>query len=177
MKESRTIVDRRWMRVHEQRIELPQGGEIDEFHLVEGPDWASVVAVTEANELVFVEQYRHGAGRASLELPAGVIDEGESPERAARRELLEETGHVADHWEHLLSVNTEPARHTTRAHFYVALDAQRVAEQSVEPSENITVVHLRGRAILDAIEAGTIHHGVHVGAILLAAKRGLVDLG
>lgn len=177
MKESRTIVDRKWIRVHEQRIALPHGGEIDEFHLVEGPDWASVLAVTEGGEVVFVQQYRHGARCASLELPAGVIDDGETPGVAARRELLEETGHSAERFEPLLSVNTEPSRHTTRAHFFVALDARRVAAQNVEPSENIEVVLLRGPAILDAIERGALHHGVHVGAILLAARRGLIDLG
>ena len=65
--------DRKWIRVHEQRIALPHGGEIDEFHLVEGPDWASVLAVTEAGEVVFVQQYRHGARSSSLELPAGAV--------------------------------------------------------------------------------------------------------
>lgn len=176
VKESRTVVDRKWIRVHEQRIALPHGGEIDEFHLVEGPDWSSVLAITEAGEVVFVNQYRHGVRRASLELPAGVIDDGETPEQAARRELLEETGHAAEAFVHLISVNTEPSRHTTRAHFYVALDAHRVADQAVEPSEDIEVVVLRGRQILEAIERGTLHHGVHVGAILLAAQRGLLDL-
>lgn len=174
---SRTIVDRRWMKVHEQRIALPHGGEIDEFHLLEAPDWASTLAVTEAGEVVFVRQYRHGARRASLELPAGVVDAGESPEQAARRELLEETGFASEALEPLWSVHPEPSRHTTRAHFFLAPRARRIAAQAVEPSEHIEVVVLHARSVLDAIERGEILHGVHVGALLLAARRGLLSLG
>ena len=177
VKNSRTVVDRRWLRVHEQHITLPHGGEIGEFHLIEAPDWAAVVATTEEGQVVFVEQYRHGATRASLELPAGVIDSGESASDAARRELLEETGYAADHVEPLLTVNTEPSRHTNRAHFYVARGARLVASQNVDPSENIRVVLLDPDEIMGAIERGDILHGVHVGALLLAAHRGFLKLG
>lgn len=176
VKQSRTLVDRRWLKIHEQHIVLPHGGEIDEFHLVEAPDWSSVLATTEEGQVVFVEQYRHGAARLSRELPAGVIDAGESPEAAARRELLEETGYTASTFEPLITVNTEPSRHTNRAHFFFARGARKVAEQHVDPSENIQVVLMKPDEILGAIERGLVIHGVHVGAILLAAQRGLLSL-
>jgi len=176
VKESRKVVDRRWLTVHEQRISLPHGGEIDEFHLIEAPDWVAVLALTEEGEVVFVDQYRHGAERVSRELPAGVIDHGETPEQAARRELSEETGFSADHFEPLLFVNTEPSRHTNRASFFFAKGARHLSEQKMDPSENIAVVLLDPRDILAAIERGEIIHGVHVGALLLAARRGLISL-
>lgn len=174
--ESRTVVDRRWLKVHEHRIGLPHGGEIDEFHLIEAPSWVAILAVTEQDELVLVDQYRHGAQRTSRELPAGVIDEGETPERAAQRELLEETGYASDRWSPLIEVNTEPSRHTTRACFFVALGAKRVREQRLDPSENIAVQLVPAREVLALVEDGTIVHGVHVGALLLAERRGLVRL-
>jgi ADP-ribose pyrophosphatase len=173
---SETIVAKKWLTVKEQRISLPHGGQIDDFHLIESPDWASVLAVTDTGHVVFVDQYRHGAARVSRELPAGMIDPGETPEQAAKRELEEETGFVAEHWEHLFSTNTEPARHTSRAHFYFAKGARRIAEQRVDPSENIDVVLLLPRDIMAAIEGGTILHGVHVGAIMFAVARGLLKL-
>ena len=173
---SETLVAKKWLTVKEQRIALPHGGEISDFHLLEAPDWASVIAVTEAGQVVFVDQYRHGAGRVSRELPAGVIDAGETPEQAARRELEEETGFVAQQWEHLFTTNVEPNRLTSRAHFFVAQGARRLAAQHVDPSENIEVVLLEPTDILAAILDGTILHGVHVGAIMLAARRGLVKL-
>jgi 8-oxo-dGTP pyrophosphatase MutT (NUDIX family) len=174
--QSRVIVERRWLTVHEQRIALPHGGEIDEFHLIEACDWASVVAVTEAGQVVFVDQYRHGAARVSRELPAGVIDAGETAEQAARRELEEETGFVAETWLPLFTTHTEPSRHTNRAHFFFAKGARLASAQNMDPSENIQVALMEPKDIVPAIERGQIMHGVHVGAILLAARRGLLSL-
>jgi len=176
VKQSRTIVARKWLQVHEQRIELPHGGEIDEFHLIEAPDWVAVLATTEEGQIVFVDQYRHGAARVSRELPAGVIDAGETPEQAARRELEEETGYAAERFLPLLTTNTEPSRHTNRAHFFFAASARRISAQRMDPSENIAIALMHPREILPAIESSIIVHGVHVGAILLAARRGLIGL-
>ncbi len=174
VKESRTIVDRAWLRIDEQQIELPHGGTIEDFHLIAGPDWVAVLALSESGKIVLVDQYRHGAGRVSRELPAGVIDASETPLDAARRELLEETGWAADDWRPLLSVQTEPARHTTRAHFFFAAGARQVAEQRVEACENIAVALVTPDELFDQIERGVIFHGVHIGAIYTAARRGYV---
>ena len=172
---SEKLVARRWLTVHEQRIALPHGGEIGEFHLIEAPDWAAVVAITDAGNVVLVDQYRHGAGRPSRELPAGVIEPGESPEEAARRELLEESGYTAKRWSTLITLCPEPARSTQRAHFFVAHDARRSFAQRPDPTEDIAVVELAPTEVVAAIGAGTIVHASHVGALLLAAQRGLLQ--
>ena len=170
-------MQRRWLTVHEQHIDLPHGGEIEEFHLVETPDWVAVLALEAEGRVVLVDQYRHGAGRTSRELPAGVIEPGESPEQAACRELLEETGYEATRCEPLIVVSTEPSRHTNRAHFFFAAGARRVREQRPDACENIAVVLVEQRELAREIDAGRILHGLHVGAILLAAHRGLIRLG
>lgn len=168
------IVDRRWLRVREQRVLLPNGHEIDEFHVIEGPDWASVLAITPAGEVPLVRQYRHGVGRLSLELPAGVIEPNEAPLASAERELREETGYAAREWLPLSTVSTEPARHTTRAHFFVALGAELVGPARPEQSEVIEVELHRADTLLKLVESGEVLHGVHVGAILLAERRGFL---
>lgn len=170
--ESRLVVDRPWLRVREEHVALPSGVEIEEFHVVEGVDWVAVLAITGDAEVVLVEQYRHGLGGTSRELPAGVIDPGETPLDAARRELLEETGFASDAWEPLVTVSTEPSRHTNRAHFFLARGARRIAEASPEAVEQIEVRLVPSVELLEGLDHGMVAHGVHIGAILLAARRG-----
>jgi 8-oxo-dGTP pyrophosphatase MutT (NUDIX family) len=170
----KTLLERQWLEIREQRIGLPHGGEIDEFHLIAAPDWVAILAATTDGRIVCVEQYRHGAGRVCLELPAGVVDAGESTLQTAQRELLEETGHAADAWQPLVTVNTEPSRHTNRAHFFFASGARVVDAQKLDESENISVRLLTPSELLAAVDSGEIVHGVHVGPILLALRRGLI---
>ena len=74
-------------------------------------------------------------------------------------------------------VHPEPARHTNRAHFFVALGALPVAQAAPEPSEELQVeVHPVG-ALMNLISEGDISHGVHIGVILLAARRGFLRMG
>ncbi len=174
--ERRTLISRRWLVLHEDRILLPNGSEMAEFHVLDAPSWSSVLCVTADDEVVLVRQYRHGIVSESLELPAGVIEAQEDPFAAAQRELREETGYVAQSWEPLMSVATEPSRHTVRAHFFLARGATLSAERALDESEDIEVVRVPTRELWGLIERGEIVHGVHVGAILFAAKRGLLSL-
>src|SRR5258706_8733820 len=160
---SKTLVNERWLELREEHVRLANGHEIERFHVIRGPDWASVLCVTESDQVVLVRQYRHGIARASLELPAGVIEANETPEQGARRELAEETGFESNDWQLIHAVSTEPARHTTRAHFFCARGARRTRAVSFDASEELEQVlvprsELRGLAL-----SGAIEHGVHVG--------------
>ncbi len=172
--ESSKVIDKRWLEVEEQRVELASGHVIDCFHLIKAPSWTAVLCVTEREEVVLVRQYRHGLRGDSLELPAGVIEPSEPLLACAQRELLEETGYASERWVELSSVSTEPSRHTTRAHFFCASGARRVADLSLDESEHVEVVLVPKAELLPMIDRGEIVHGVHVGAILLAARRGLI---
>lgn len=170
----RAVLERRWLTVSEERVLLANGTVIDEFHVLQTPPWAAVIAVTMDAQLVLVEQYRHGLGATSLELPAGVIDESERPIEAAERELREETGFAASHFQSLVELAPEPSRSTCRAHFFVAENAQRAGCAQPESSEVIRVRLLSVEAALQCIESGRMAHAAHVGAILLAERRGLL---
>ena len=171
---SRCLLERRWLTIHEQHVRLPTGAEIEEFHLIESPDWVAVLAMTPDEQVVLVEQYRHGARRSSLELPAGVIDAGETPAEAARRELAEETGFGFERLTPLSTVFPEPARHTNRAHFFLATGVEKRGEPRPDESEHLRVRLVTRRGLLDAIDSGALMHGAHVGAIMLAIHRGLI---
>jgi len=124
--------------------------------------------------VVLVRQYRHGFGGPSLELPAGVIEQTETPLDAARRELREESGYEAATLEPLLSLAPEPARNTTRAHFFFARDARRVADLALDSGEELEVLLVPVEELLGLIDAGHIVHGAHIAAILSAWRRGLL---
>jgi len=81
------------------RSRSPRTGEVHEFQVLHSPDWVAVVALTHQNEIVLVQQYRHGTGEISLEPPGGLVKEGQNPEESAREELEEETGFRAGSWE------------------------------------------------------------------------------
>lgn len=166
------LLERRWLSISEERVALPNGAIIDEYHVLHTPDWAGVIAVTDDGQVVMVEQYRHGLGHTSLELPAGVIDAGETPLLAAQRELREETGYVAQALHALVKVAPEPARSTHHAHFFVATGARPDGPSQPEPSEVIAIKPRSVHALLDDIEQGRMDHAAHIGAILLAERRG-----
>jgi 8-oxo-dGTP pyrophosphatase MutT (NUDIX family) len=174
--ERKTLLSRRWLELYEDRVRLGNGRELAEFHVIDAPSWSSVLCLTAADEVVLVRQYRHGISRECWELPAGVIEPGEAPLTAAKRELGEETGYAAERWEPILSVATEPSRHTVYAHFFCAFDATPSVARDLDESEDIEVVCVPCRELVSLVESGRIIHGMHVGAIFYAAQRGFLTL-
>lgn len=168
-----SLLSHRWLEVREQRVRLANGHEIERFHLIKGPDWASVLCLTAKRQVVMVRQYRHGLGGSSLELPAGVIEAGEAPIDAARRELREESGFEARELSPFLTVSPEPARSPTSAHFFFARDAERVSEQALDHSEDLEVLLLPVSELFELLDQGHIVHAAHIAAILSAWRRGL----
>ena len=88
--------------------------------------------MTRKNELLLVRQFRHAVAEVTLELPAGHVEKGETPEQAARKELLEETGHVAEKFELLASLSPSTSRFTNRMWCYFAPDATAAPGATVE---------------------------------------------
>ena len=97
---------------------------------------AVVLPITENNEVVFVKQLREAIGKIDLELPAGMVDEGENPIQTAKRELQEETGLIANKVEHLISVYPSSGYTSERIHIYYAKDFD-FGKQKLDDTEDI----------------------------------------
>jgi len=100
----------RWLSVRSDTVRLPGGKTLSPYHVVEVADWVNVVAISEAGNVILVEQYRHAVKRVMLEIPAGHVDPREDREAAARRELLEETGYGGGTWHALGALRSSCAR-------------------------------------------------------------------
>ncbi|NYZ17500.1 NUDIX hydrolase [Azospirillum sp. RWY-5-1] len=109
-----------WMRIAVQRVRLPDGREIDDYHRIRLQDVAVILAVDGAERLLVLNGYKHGHGRVDLTLPGGAIDPGETPLDAARRELREETGLAAASWRALHHAVTNANYHCSTEHYFMA---------------------------------------------------------
>ncbi|MCE1203547.1 MAG: NUDIX hydrolase [Holophagaceae bacterium] len=142
----------------------PHTGREHAFYRLQGPDWVNVVAFTRTGELLVVEQFRHGIDAATLEIPGGGCDAGESPEAAARRELREETGFVSEQWVALGACTPNPATQNNRCHTFLALDCDPDGGLELDPAEELQVWACPWAEWQALLRSGAIHHALVLSA-------------
>jgi ADP-ribose pyrophosphatase len=152
-------------RVLTRRMQSPDNKIVDDFYILDAPDWVNVVAVTARGEFILVNQYRFGTGKLSLEVPGGVVDQGETHREAAERELLEETGYIASEWRQLGVLAPNPALNTNTCGIWLATGCTFLENGGHDHSEFIRVEHLSRQEAVQAIADGTIHHALAVAAL------------
>ncbi|HEY0909111.1 MAG TPA: NUDIX hydrolase, partial [Bradyrhizobium sp.] len=163
---SRLIVADRWIRLRADDCVTAAGAPIAPYYVLEYPPWTHVVALTEADEIVLVRQYRHAARRSFLELPGGMVDAGETPIEAARRELMEEAGYVVDTLIPVSALYANPASHTNVMHIFAARGARRVADPTHEIGEHgMQVVHMPVAELVPRLAEGVIGPSMQVSGV------------
>jgi len=164
---STMLVSDRWMRLRADRCELPSGTILDPYYVVEESDWVHVVAISADDKILTVRQFRYAAGIVCTELPGGVVDPGETPLEAAKRELREETGVCAAEWRQVTSLFANPARQTNRVHVFVATDLTS-GPQALESSEELDFGFLTRLEIKAAIKSAAFAQSLHVASLCIA---------
>jgi ADP-ribose pyrophosphatase len=147
------------------------------YYLLEVPDYVCVVARTREGRIPLVRQHRPAVGRDVVELPSGHVDSGETPEQAARRELLEETGMVANDMELLGMLAPDVGRLTNRMWCYFAADVTP-ATGKASAEGGITVLDVSEHDLLEMAADGRMDHALNLAVLFLAvSKRRLTPAG
>ena len=148
---SRTAYAGRLLRVHEDEVELPDGGHARREYIIH-PGAVVILPFVDQNTLLLEHQFRYPLQRHFLELPAGKIEKGEAPELTAQRELLEETGYVARHWEFLTTLHPCVGYSDERIELFLARDL-RFEGHPGEDDEFIETINLSIDVLLEKIFA------------------------
>ena len=152
-----------------KQIELPNGSTA-RYEIVHHPGGAAVVAIDDAQRVCLLRQYRPAAGGWVWELPAGRLEPGEPPQATAVRELMEEAGCSASHWESLGSILSSPGVFDEIIHLYLARGLS-AGEVQHEQHEVIEVHWMPLDAAVRQATDGILRDGKTVTGLLRAAAR------
>lgn len=153
-----------------ERVRPRGAARAHDFYMIDKGDFAVACALTDDERVVLTRQYRHGAGRATLDLPSGYVEHGEAPEAAARRELLEETGYEAGAWRTLGAFTVDANRGAGRAHLFLATSTRRVGRPRMDGElEEIEVELMPLADALAALRAGAFATLAPAACLALAA--------
>lgn len=158
--DSEYLIRRPWLTARRDRVEMPNGRVVDEFYILEYPTWINVIAIDTEGRYVTVRQYRHGLQEVFTELCAGCAEEGEDPETAARRELLEETGYAGGRWRLLDVLSPNPTANTNLCYSFLAEGVTRQSDQHLDETEDIAVELLERRELFELLRTNGIRQAL-----------------
>lgn len=170
---TRYLVEEKWATLRVDTCKLQTGVVKDDYFVLEYPDWVNAVALTRDNKIIMVRQYRHAGDIISLEVPGGVIDDGEDPETAVKRELLEETGYSFDHSELIATLYPNPATANNRTYTYLLTGGVKTHGQDLDEHEILNVEEYTVEEVKEFLKENKIDQALHTAALFY----GLMKLG
>lgn len=162
--ESRVTYEGKIVKVTIDKLAAPDGSEMYRETVIRGKNAAAVLTVDNDGSLIFVRQYRHAFGELLLEIPAGVLEEGEDAEAGVLRELEEETGKKAGKLEFLCEIYPTVGFCTERISLFIATELTE-GVQKLDADEFLEIERYSLDEALDMIRRGEIKDGKTVAAL------------
>lgn len=167
MRDARAVFSTPWF-----EVKACEGEGADVYYTLRSPDAVLVLPLTQDGKVVMVRQWRVARGKVSIELPAGAIDPGETPEQAARRELAEETGYGGGTFTQVGAGGEALHREEATLHVFLAEGLIPISP----PEPLIEVVTLAWDEFRSLILSDDFEHLIAASAILMAIWRGCISL-
>jgi 8-oxo-dGTP pyrophosphatase MutT (NUDIX family) len=164
---SSKIIRDRWIDLRADDCSTASGVDVSPYYVLSYPDWAHCVCSDQHSRICVVSQYRHAASMVMMELPGGVVEIGESPLEAAKRELLEEAGIQAEQWRDCGNFSPNPATHTNRFHVF-SCRVNSIQAPRPDLSEDIRMEFVTLGQLQTAIADGNFAQLLHIGALCRA---------
>lgn len=164
VEEDGTLAETRIFTLRQRKATSPASKKSGKFVYIDTSSWVNVIALTAKREVVMIEQFRHGLDAVTLEIPGGMLDDGESPMVAGLRELYEETGYGGDDAEEIGVVTPNPAIQNNWCHTILVRDAVLRGQPEPDESEEIAVRLVPLDDVGALIKKRIIHHTMVVAA-------------
>ncbi len=168
---SEYLVKEKWATLRVDTCKLPSGLVKSDYFVLEYPNWVNAVAVTKDMRILLVRQYRHGADIVSLEIPGGVIDEGEDADTAVKRELLEETGYSFETCRPIASLYPNPATSNNQTFSYLLTGGEKTHELHLDEHEVLEVEEYTIEEVKQLLRDNKIVQALHVAALFYGLQH------
>ena len=160
-----------FLNLHYQRYEKLSSKEGIDILVVSSANAANVIPITSDLDVILVKQYRFGIQQETLEIPGGLVEQGEDVLKGIKRELIEETGHSGTKWKHLGTLPFNPVYHKNYIHHYIAENVSETHETNFDLGEHIEIVKMPLPQVLHKVKRGQLAHPHTISAFMLAFDR------
>lgn len=168
---SNYISNHQYFTARVDKCEMPDGTIVNEYFVVELPESACALALTEDGKVVLCRQYRYPVDETMLELPGGFIDAGEDQVIGMARELKEETGYTFDTIYHVGKVAANPGVLNNYTHLFLATGGKKTGEQQLDYNEAIDVELLSIQQVKTMLKENQFPQALHTCCMLYAFDK------
>lgn len=166
---SEYVVNDKFLKLRRDSCTTPQGGKVGTYYVLELADWVNCIAIDKDDNVMMLRHYRHGIQKYLMEFIGGGMEENESPEEAAKREVEEETGYTGGSIYHVGTSYPNPANHTNQVHTYLAVNGEVSQDQNLEVGETITVEKIPLKTVIEEMsKPDSVYPAIYIAALFHA---------